>query len=128
MTYNFYTYNMGIKVGEVSLPDPSKWDYEVADLDTMGKRDGTGLLHRAKVATKVNYSFEWSGLEWEMLQTIISAVSSDAFTLKAPDPCTYNTVRTGTYYTGDRTGSNIYYDTSRPEKGFYSLKVKLIEY
>lgn len=123
-----YTYSMGIKVGGVSIPDPSKWDYEVSDLDTMGKRDGTGLLHRAKVATKVNYSFEWSGLEWQMLQTILSAVAPDSFTLIAPDPRTYDTKHTGTYYTGDRTGSNLYYYADRPEIGVYSLKLKLIEY
>lgn len=128
MTYNYYTYNMGIKVGGVSIPDPSKWDYEVSDLDTLGKRDGTGYLHRAMVATKVNYSFEWSALEWQMLQTILSALAYDSFTLVAPDPNTYNTARTGTYYTGDRTGSAHYFDPGKNEKAVYSLKIKLIEY
>lgn len=127
MTRN-YSYNMGIKVNNSAIPDPGKWKYQVGDLDTSGSRDATGLLHRAYVTTKINYEFEWSGLEWEMLQYIVGLVNTPKFTLEAPDPRTFNTMYTGNYYVGDRTGDCNYYMPNRNEKAAFSLKLKFIEY
>ena len=123
-----YKYQMGIKVGSTNIPDPSKWSYQVGDLDTSGSRDATGLLHRAYVATKINYEFEWNAIEWEMLQLITNAVNSPKFTLKAPDPRNFANMYTGSYYVGDRTGSCNYYFPDRNEKAVFSLKLKFIEY
>ena len=36
-----YRYNLGIKVDNTSIPDPSEWNYQVGDLDTDGGRDAT---------------------------------------------------------------------------------------
>lgn len=123
-----YNYKLGIKVGDTNIPDPSEWNYQVGDLDTSGSRDATGLLHRAYVATKINYEFSWKGLEWEMLQTILAAVNTPKFTLIAPDPRTFNTTYTGQYYVGDRTGKSYYYDPGRSETATFTLKLKFIEY
>ena len=126
--YYPYKYKMGIKVGNVSIPDPSKWTYQVGDLDTSGSRDATGLLHRAYVATKVNYEFEWNAIEWEMLQRIVKAVQKPKFKLTAPDPRTFDTPYTGDYSVGDRTGSCNYYLPERPDVAVFNLKLKFIEY
>lgn len=123
-----YNYNLGLRVDNTDIPDPSEWNYQVGDLDTSGSRDATGLLHRAYVATKINYEFSWKGLEWEMLQTILAAVNTPKFTLIAPDPRTFDTTYTGQYYVGDRTGKAYYYDTDRQEKALFNLKLKFIEY
>lgn len=130
-----YNYRMGIKIGNTRIPDVSKWAYQVGDLDTSGSRDATGLLHRARVATKINYEFSWNSLEWEMLQTILTAISDAKFTLTAPDPRTFNGTYTGQYYVGDRTGDAQYFlpqDDGLPggtaETASYSLKLKFIEY
>ena len=123
-----YFNRMGIKVGDTDLPDPSKWTYQVGDLDTSGSRDAKGLLHRAYVATKINYEFEWNALEWKMLQHIVSAVQKPKFKLTAPDPRTFNTMYKGNYYVGDRTGSCSYYLPERDDKAVFSLKLKFIEY
>lgn len=123
-----YNYELGIKVGNTSLPDPSKMGYQVGDLDTSGSRDATGYLHRAKVATKINYEFTWNGIEWAMLQTILAAVNAAKFTLKAPDPRNFSEMYTGEYYVGDRTGDVIYYLPDNDEKALCSLKLKFIEY
>lgn len=124
-----YNIKMGISIGGVSIPDPSEWGYQVGDLDTSGKRDATGELHRAYVATKINYEFKWKSLEWSMLQRILLAVSSPKFLLIAPDPRTFDTTYTGYYYVGDRTGNAQYFDpTSRREIASFDLKLKLIEY
>ncbi len=123
-----YKYTMGITVGSVAIPDPSKWTYQVGDLDTSGSRDATGLLHRAYVATKINYEFSWNALEWEMLQRIVAAVNTPKFRMTAPDPRTFNTTYTGDYYVGDRTGECLYYLNEKDDKAQFSLKLKFIEY
>ena len=129
-----YPYNerMGIVItsnGEqYALPDPSSWNYQVGDLDTSGARDATGLLHRAYVATKINYEFSWNAIEWEKLEEILTAVQSPAFQLTAPDPRTFMTMYTGKYYVGDRTGKNHYYIPEKPDVAVFDLKLKFIEY
>ena len=123
-----YKYELGITVNGVNIPDPSEWDYQVGDLDTSGSRDATGLLHRAYVATKINYEFKWNALEWEMLERIINAVDSPEFTLKAPDPRHFKKTYTGKYYVGDRTGKGWYYSLNRKERATFDLKLKFIEY
>lgn len=129
-----YPYNerMGIVItsnGEqYALPDPASWTYQVGDLDTSGARDATGLLHRAYVATKINYEFSWNAIEWEKLEEILAAVQSPAFQLTAPDPRTFMGTYTGKYYVGDRTGKNHYYLPEKPDVAVFDLKLKFIEY
>lgn len=112
----------------VTLPDPSEWNYQIGDLDTSGDRDATGLLHRAYVATKINYEFKWNALEWEKLQVILEAINHPEFTMTAPDPRDFRKTYTGQYYTGDRTGKNFYYLEERPDVAVFDLKAKFIEY
>lgn len=123
-----YNYKLGIKIGSTKIPDPSSWGYQVGDLDVSGKRDATGLLHRKRVATKINYEFEWKTLEWEMLQRILNACKAAKFKLTAPDPRTFDETYVGNYYVGDRTGDTHYYRTDLQEVATYSLKLKFIEY
>ena len=131
MMQHAYNYDMGITIGSgntPNIPDPSAWTYQVGDLDTSGSRDATGRLHRAYVATKVNYEFEWNGIEWEMLQQILNLINTPMFTLKAPDPRSFGNTYTGDYYVGDRTGKGWYFDNDRNEKATFTLKLKFIEY
>ena len=132
-----YKHDMGIKVGSTDIPDPSEWSYQVGDLDTSGKRDAKGLLHRAYVATKINYEFSWNGLEWEKLQEILTAVNKKKFKLTAPDPRTFTEMYKGDYYVGDRTGKAHYFQPivgegsnqrGRNETALFTLKLKFIEY
>lgn len=136
-----YSYNLGIMIGDEKIPDPSEWNYQVGDLDSSGKRDGNGLLHRSRVATKINYEFKWNALEWEMLETILHATRKAKFTLRAPDPRSFKDTYTGKYYVGDRTGGTKYfYSNGTPDGKTYNtdgvhndiaqfeLKLKFIEY
>lgn len=123
-----YNYELGLMVDGIRIPDPKSWKYQVGDLDTSGSRDATGLLHRAYVATKINYEFEWNALEWEMLQNILGAVNREKFKLVAPDPRDMNKEYIGDYYVGDRTGETHYFRPGSTEKAFFSLKMKFIEY
>lgn len=129
-----YPYNQVMEItvtyggDSVTLPDPNNWTYQVGDLDTSGSRDATGLLHRAYVATKINYEFSWNALEWEKLSAILAAVNHPKFTLTAPDPRTFNSAYTGSYYVGDRSGKAHYFLEERPEIAVFDLKLKFIEY
>ena len=123
-----YSNKMGIQVNGDDMPDVSKMSYQVGDLDTSGSRDATGLLHRARVATKINYEFQWTSLEWNMLQWILSHINAEKFTLTAPDPRTFMGTYTGNYYVGDRTGDCLYYLEEKGDVSQYSLKLKFIEY
>jgi len=141
-----YNYDMNIRIyrkkttaeaDAIVLPTPSEWNYQVGDLDTSGSRDATGTLHRAYVATKINYEFQWKALEWEMLQLILDAVNKPAFWMAAPDPRTYASSYKGKYYVGDRTGKNYYFlkppvngvnTGAHSEIAVFDLKLKFIEY
>ena len=135
-----YNYKMGITVNGVAIPDPSEWNYQVGDLDTSGSRDATGMLHRARVATKINYEFKWNAVEWEMLALIVNAVKDEKFTLVAPDPrefvqptaqANYMDYKkyTGSYYVGDRTGKGWYFlPGNKKDVATFDLKLKFIEY
>ena len=123
-----YNFNMGITVDGTAIPDPSEWTYQVGDLDTSGSRDATGLLHRAYVATKINYEFTWNALGWEMLETVLNAIRNPKFSMTAPDPRDFNATYTGDFYVGDRTGKGWYFLPERDEKATFSLKLKFIEY
>lgn len=123
-----YNYVMGITIDGTKIPDPSEWNYQVGDLDTSGKRDATGLLHRAYVATKINYEFSWNALEWEMLQEVLKAIQKPEFMMTAPDPRYFGETYTGKYYVGDRTGKGWYFLRERDERASFSLKLKFIEY
>ena len=136
-----FTYNdsLGLTVNGKKIPDPAEWNYQIGDLDTSGRRDATGLLHRKRVATKINYEFSWNALEWNMLTHILGLINAEKFTLVAPDPRTFDTKYKGDYYVGDRTGK-VHYFRPDGESNFptatggvaeiatYTLKLKFIEY
>ena len=123
-----YNYTMGFQVNGTNIPDPTEFTYQVGDLDTSGSRDATGYLHRAYVATKINYEISWNSLDWAMLQQILGLINTPKFTFTAIDPRTFNTTYTGEYYVGDRTGKAHYYLEQKPDIAQFSLKVKFIEY
>ena len=127
-TMRTYRQVMGFQVNGTNLPDVSKFTYQVGDLDTSGSRDATGTLHRAYVATKINFEVSWNSLDWEKLEQILTLINQPEFTLTAPDPRTFNRTYTGRYYVGDRTGDMHYYLEQKDDIAQFSLKLKFIEY
>lgn len=123
-----YHYEMGFKIGDTPIPDPAKWQFEIADLDTEAERDMTGELHRKRVATKINHSLEWKGLEWAMVSTILSAVEPSEFRLTTPDPRNPHNKWSGRYYVGNRSGDALFYLIEREEPAIFTLSFKCIQF
>lgn len=96
-----YSYKMGFRINDTPVPDPSAFSGAESDLDTLGKRDSTGELHRNKVAQKFHQKMEWNNLGWDMIQRIGNLMNqSDRFQWTYPEPMVgMNTV---TAYCGDR--------------------------
>lgn len=105
MTINS-NYDLGFTINSTAIPDPSGYDYEVADLDVSAERDATGLLHRDRVATKHNVSIKYDAIDWATIGTIMTALEGASFTLVVPIPGTSATY-SGTYYCGNRKTSAI---------------------
>lgn len=120
-----YRYDMGFKVNNVAIPDPTKFTGAVSDLDTMGKRDATGMLHRCRVATKHPLKMEYENIDWNMIMTICSRLSGASFQFTYQDPAT-GTLRTMTAYTGDRSWEVVSAVPGKVPIG--TLKFSVIEY
>lgn len=93
-------YDMGFKIGTTSIPDPAGFTGAVSDLDTMGKRDATGYLHRKMVATKHPLKLKYQNIPWSLIQTICGLMASPKFRFTYPDPA--RGLSTIYAYVGDR--------------------------
>lgn len=98
--YPSYHYEMGFMVNQVAIPDPTGFSGAVSDLDTMGKRDATGYLHRCMVATKHPLKLKYENINWDMIRTICSLMASEKFSFSYPDPAVG--IKTIDAYVGDR--------------------------
>jgi len=119
------SYSMGFLVNGTRIPDPNKFTGAVSDLDTMGKRDANGLLHRKRVATKHPLKFEYTNIPWDTIQTICGLISADAFQFTYFDPAVGAT-RTMTAYTGDRNWEVVSKIPGKTPIG--TLSFSIIEY
>lgn len=93
-------YDMGFMVNGTPLPDPSKFTGAVSDLDTMGKRDATGYLHRNRVATKHPLKLEYHNISWRLICYICNLIKDDKFEFTYFDPA--DGQQSFDAYTGDR--------------------------
>lgn len=124
-SYPGFRYDMGFQVNGTPIPDPNKFTGAVSDLDTMGKRDANGLLHRKRVATKHPLKFEYTNIPYTMMQTICNLISSDAFQFTYYDPAVGAT-RTMKAYTGDRNWEVV--KAVWNQTALVTLKFSIIEY
>ena len=122
--YPGYRYDMGFKINNTNIPDPSKFTGKVSDLDTLGKRDANGLLHRNRVATKHPLKLEYSNITWSMMQTICGLMTGDKFTFTYTDPAVG--AKTIEAYVGDRDWEVVSAVFNREPIG--TLKFSVIEY
>lgn len=118
-------YTMGFAVNGTPIPDPSVFNGKQSDLDTMGKRDANGYLHRRKVATKYPLKLEYSNIPWDRLMDICKLIASDKFDFTFPSPY-HGDVVTVEAYAGDRDFEDVW----SPDNGVWiaNLKFSVIQY
>ena len=119
------TYNLGFKIGDTDIPDPSKFGGEESDLDTMGERDATGYLHRDMVATKHPVNVEFNNIPWDAI-CAIGALIAPQISFTYPDPFSQTRTRTITAYAGNRKFDAVHMPTNGDWLG--NLKFSIIEY
>ena len=125
LEYPMLTYSMGFSVDGVPIPDPQSYTGAESDLDTMGKRDATGYLHRNKVATKHPLKFEYKNIPWETIMDIGRLMKKDKFSFTYPSPFT-GEMETMDAYAGDRDFTTVQSISGRVWLG--DLKFSIIEY
>lgn len=103
-------YGMGFKIDGVPIPDPSAFSGADSALDSMGKRDATGLLHRKMVAQKHPTKLEYNNFPKSAVATIMSLVLGESFQFTFPDP--RQGLITVTAYVGDREWEYIWCPTN----------------
>lgn len=129
-----HSYNMGLKVDGVAIPDPSVFDGAASALDSMGNRDGTGTLHRKMVAEKHSpIEIEYHSISYKMMETIMSKMRGEYFDFTFPDPADGLVTIKG--YVGDRkwttqiaNGEPSASGTSWKNQWFGNLTFHIMEY
>lgn len=119
-----YKYNMGFKINNTPIPDPSVFTGRDSALDSEGGRDMNGLLHRKMVATKHPTKIEYNNMDWEMMQTVMGLMLDESFQFTYPDPRTGPT--TIKAYCGDREWECVMADDNKGWIG--TLKFSCIEF
>lgn len=122
--YPALPYSMGFKIDNSPIPDPMEFSGAVSDLDSMGERDATGLLHRDRVATKHHLKLEYKNISWDVLESICSKMRNPSFQFTYVDPVDGEI--TITAYVGDRDWDDVY--SPEDECWIGNLKFSVIEY
>jgi hypothetical protein len=82
------------------MPGPSSMDVGIQDIND-AKRNTNGNLIAERIATKHKLNIEYKYLSNAAMSTLLTAISTMFFTVTYHNPVT-NSLRTGTFYTGDR--------------------------
>jgi len=115
---------MGFMVNGHPLPDPAVFTGAVSDLDTMGKRDATGYLHRNMVATKHPLKLEYHNIPWSLICYICGLIKEPQFEFTYTDPA--DGPLTFAAYVGDRSWEVVMAGEGNAHIG--NLKFSVIQY
>jgi len=96
-----------IKIDGWTIPTPSSYTAGVMDL-SKAERNARGTIIIERIATKRKLELTWNYLDQDRLSQLLRAVSPVFFTVEYPDPQD-GTMRTGTFYVGDRKAGAIDY-------------------
>lgn len=114
-----------ISVNGVPIQTPKSFEATVSDLDGESNRNLFGELIRSRIAVKRKLTLEWPPLTQSKMSTLLTAVSSDFFTVTYPDP--QEGIVTKTMYVGDRTAPAYFYDEKTKQVKWSGLKMNFIE-
>lgn len=112
-----------IKINGVEIPTPSDYVPGIMDI-SKAERNANGTMIIERITTKRKLELSWKTLSTEDLSKILSAVSAVFFTVEYHDPQD-NSVRTGTFYSGDRSCAMLSFINGVPK--YKDIKFNLIE-
>lgn len=112
-----------LNISGVDLPTPSDLKVGIQDI-VKAERNTKGDMIKEHIATKGKLELSWSYLSAADLALIFTAVMPNFFSVTYLDPQT-NTMRTGTFYSGDRNAGMI--DFKNGIARYKDIKFNLIE-
>ena len=89
-----------IKIDGWTIPTPSSYTVGIQDL-SKAERNAKGTMVKELIATKRKLEMTWKYLPNDQLSQLLQAVQENFFEVEYPDPQD-GTMRTGTFYAGDR--------------------------
>ncbi|HZJ99462.1 MAG TPA: DUF6711 family protein [Tissierellaceae bacterium] len=115
-----------ININGVRLPDPSVYNIPLSDLDSESTgRNEKGVLHRDRLRQGIyKIELEWWAIDNSKVQTILSAVQPDNFSVRFIDHVGY---KTKTMYAGDKNVEMVRYMSDR-NKMAWNVSFNLIEF
>ncbi|MEY8001211.1 DUF6711 family protein [Clostridium sp. Mt-5] len=96
-----------LKINGVELPDPSTYNPSIQDISN-AQRNARGEMILERIATKRKLSLSWAFLSGTDTLQLLSLVSSTFFSVEYIDPQDGG-LKSGTFYSGDRTMTGIMY-------------------
>lgn len=112
-----------IKINGVSIPTPSDLNIGIQDL-SKAERTANGTMVIERIATKRKLELSWKYLSKEDLSTVFNAVAPVFFEVEYIDP-QENSVKTGTFYAGDRKAGAL--DFKNGNIRYKDISVNLVE-
>lgn len=110
-------------INGVTVVAPKSFQVGIQDIDGETGRDANGNMIRDRVTTKRKLECEWGILTQDEIRTLLSAVTSEFFSITYPDPMEGMVNRT--FYVGDRTSPA--YSFNEKLKPWSGLKMNFIE-
>ena len=112
-----------INIDGINLPSPIEYQVTLADIDSDNSgRSDSGYMSRDRVRSNIcSISISWAYLTIDELNTIITQISKESFTVKY----FYGDYRTATMYSGDKDIEMKYIDNQEQR---WNLSASLIEY
>lgn len=99
-----------IKINGVTIPTPSTYQVSLNDI-SKADRNANGLMLIQRIATKRKIELSWAYLSQADLANLYTATSDVFFTVEYPDPQN-GALKTGSFYSGDKTAGAIDYKNS----------------
>jgi hypothetical protein len=112
-----------IQINSIDLPTPTDMQIGIMDL-SKAERNANGTMIIERITTKRKIELQYKYLSKEELTQVLSIVSTVFFIVTYTDPQTA-TVRTGTFYCGDRSAGLIDFNNGIPR--YKDVKFNLIE-
>jgi hypothetical protein len=112
-----------VSIGGVALPTPTEFQVGIMDI-SKAERNANGNMIIERIATKRKLFLTYSYLTSSELALILQKTAPAYYNVTYVDPQT-NSVKTGSFYAGDRTAGMVDYINGVPR--YKDFTVNLIE-